>query len=89
MNNQLNPSCREALYPQTDGRKHFTTMTGKECGGDAKGLAGLPQVEVEVPEGYFSSWGGVPSEKYGVKTPTLVPQPTSPETERNPDNIQL
>ena len=42
----------------------------------------------EVPEGYFSGHG-VPPEKCGVWTPSWAPQPTAPELERNPDNIQL
>ena len=31
--------------------------TGRECGGGTRGLARIPQVAAEVPEGYFSSQG--------------------------------
>ena len=31
----------------------------------------------------------VPPEKYGVRSPSWVPQPIPPEPERNPNNIQL
>ena len=30
-------------------------VTGIECRGDMRGLAGLPRVAAEVPEEYFSS----------------------------------
>ena len=39
--------------------------TGMECGGGMRGLARLPEVTAEVPEGYFSGQG-VPPEKCGV-----------------------
>ena len=32
-------------------------MTGRECRGDVRGLAGLPSVAAEVLEGYFRGWG--------------------------------
>ena len=57
--------------------------TGRECKGDMRVLAGLPQVAAEVLEGYFSGWG-VPPEKYGVKTPICAPQPTAPELGKEP-----
>ena len=55
--------------------------TGSERRGGSRGPARLPRAAAEVPEGYFSGWR-VPSEKCGA------PQPTAPELERNPDNIQ-
>ena len=62
--------------------------TSREYGGGIRGLAGLPWVAAEVLEGYFSGWG-VHSEKCCIKTPSWAPQPTKPEPERNPNNIQL
>ena len=40
-------------------------MTGRECGREARGLAGLLPVAAEVPEEYFST-KGFPPEKCGV-----------------------
>ena len=31
-------------------------MTGRECGGGTRGLAGLPWKAAEIPDGYLSSW---------------------------------
>ena len=60
--------------------------TGRERGGGARGLAGLPWEAAEVPEGYRSSWG-FPLRRVGSKPQArLLPQPTAPEPERN---IQL
>ena len=75
-------------HRQTDIRNSFNNMTGMECRGDVRGLAGLSHATAEVPEDYFSSQG-VPPEKCGVYTPSWAPQPTAPEPEKNPDNIQL
>ena len=47
----------ETTSPQCDG--------GRECGGGAGGLDGLPRAAAEVLEGYFSG-RGVPPEKCGV-----------------------
>ena len=41
-------------------------VTGTECRRDTRGLAGHPQVAVEVLEGYLSSWED-PPEKMGSK----------------------
>ena len=40
----------------TDGQKKTLqhNMTGRECRGDKRGLAGLPEAAAEVLEGYFS-----------------------------------
>ena len=40
-------------------------MTGRECGGDTRGIAGCPWAAGEVLEGYLSSQE-VPPEKRGV-----------------------
>ena len=41
--------------------------TGSERRGGSRGPARLPRAAAEVPEGYFSGWGGGdPSEKCGV-----------------------
>ena len=46
-------------------------MTGRECR-DVKGLAALPWVAAEVPEGYFSSWG-FPLRSVGSKPQAWLP----------------
>ena len=63
-------------------------MTGRQCRGSMKGLAGLLLVAAEVPEEYVSGQG-VPPERCGIETTSWAPQPTATEPERNPDNIQL
>ena len=51
------------MYRQKKQFHH--NVTGKECRGDARGLAGLLWAAAEVPEVYFSGWE-VPPEKCGV-----------------------
>ena len=78
-------TAKEKLYKQ---KNQFQHMTGRECDGDLRGLAGHSQAAAEVPEGYLSSWLD-PPEKYGVHTLSWDPQPRAPEPEKYTDNIQL
>ena len=66
------------MQPRTDRRKLQHSETSRECGGDTRGLAGLPHMAAEVLEGYFSS-RRIPPEKCGVYTPSWGPQLTAPE----------
>ena len=63
-------------------------MTGREYRGDTRGLTGLPQVAVEVQEGYFTGKGHTP-EKCVAYTTSWAPQPTALEPEKYTDNTQL
>ena len=48
----MNNSGREALQPQTEETAQHN-VTGMECRGDMRGLAGVPQAAAEVPEKYL------------------------------------
>ena len=50
----------------------YHNVTGMECGGDAKGLAGLSCVAAEVPEGNFRA-GGLPLRSVGSKPQARLP----------------
>ena len=51
---------------------HHHHVTGRECGGTRRGLAGLPWAAAEVAEGYFSGRGLSP-EKCGVQPQAGLP----------------
>ena len=47
-------------------------VTGRECRGDARGLAGLPQAAADVPEAYLRG-RGFPLRSVGPKPQTGLP----------------
>ena len=67
LNNQLNTRLEQSLIT-TDRLKKpvHHNKAGRECGGGARGLAGLPCMAAEVPEGY-SVAGGFPLRSVGSK----------------------
>ena len=69
-------------------KPHHDNLTGRECGGGARGLAGLPQAGAKVLEGYFSSWGFL-LRGMGPKPQAGLPSLHHQNRERNQNNIQL
>ena len=47
---------RSLITKDLQNKPHHKIKTDRKCGG-ARGLAGLPRVAAEVPEGYFSGQG--------------------------------
>ena len=88
--NHLEPQLqRRFITIDTQKKPLHHSMTGMECGGDTTGLARLPCVAAEMPEGSFSSGGeGDSPEKWGIN-PKLGYQPMASRPEMNPDDIQL
>ena len=72
-NNQLNTNCTEkpCNYGQTEETIHHN-VTGRECGRGTKGLAGIPWVAAEVPEGYDRA-RGLPLRSVGCKPQVGLP----------------
>ena len=67
---QTTEQQRERSLITTDRQKKQLehNLTGRECGGDVRGLAGHPQMAAEILEGYLSNQLD-PPEKCGVETP--------------------